>query len=313
MMMMIPFDDNGGSSSEHGESGSHLREDFIGSLRIDDDNHDAGDLRQRAEVEDDVSEHSSRDCFESGVSIDLVCDEEDEEEGEFEFVCVNPDGSPISADDIFEDGKIRPVYPLFDRSILFGDSQDGARRSTEGAPKPRQPLKKLFLEMAETDELEGVEEGTYCVWKGKAAEEATSKSDRWSRKSNSTGFSRRWRFRDLVCRTNSDGKDAFVFLSSHRLHGGGGKIHQASKGDGGEKSGRTAASKEVKAQSTAIVTAAAAEGKGKGHTAHEKHYVRSRAAKESERRRSYLPYRQDLVGLGFFANVSSMTRNVHPF
>ncbi|KAK4745651.1 hypothetical protein SAY87_011963 [Trapa incisa] len=33
-------------------------------------------------------------------------------------------------------------------------------------------------------------------------------------------------------RTSSDGKDAFVFLSSHRLHGGGGKIHQASKCDG---------------------------------------------------------------------------------
>ncbi|KAK4752944.1 hypothetical protein SAY87_021742 [Trapa incisa] len=73
----------------------------------------------------------------------------------------------------------------------------------------------------------GVEEGTYCVWKEKAAEEATSKSDRWSEKSNSTGISRRWRFRDLdewvICR--------HIFFKSGRGSGDSSDDSGGSKAD----------------------------------------------------------------------------------
>ncbi|XP_031402685.1 uncharacterized protein LOC116212261 [Punica granatum] len=287
--------------TEYNEFCGEVSEDFASKLNID----GADDGSRQRQSEGEESEQSSRVSFESAASDHQREDDEQEddheEEFEFSFACVNPDGSPIAADDVFQDGQIRPIYPLFDRSLLFGDSRDEAKKSTgREAAHPRPPLRKLFVEMAEPEELRGVDEETYCVWNGKKVEEAASPES--CRKSNSTGFSKRWRFRDLVNRSNSDGKDAFVFLNPHKAHDGrGGKVQHAKKDE--EVGVRTAARKEGKT----------ATASGKGQTAHEKHYVRNRAAKESDRRKSYLPYRQDLVGLGFFTNVNGMTRNVHPF
>jgi hypothetical protein len=46
-------------------------------------------------------------------------------------------------------------------------------------------------------------------------------------------------------------------------------------------------------------------------SAHELFYVQNRAWKEGEKRKSYLPYRQDLVG--FFANVNAYGKTFPPF
>ncbi|KAK4791194.1 hypothetical protein SAY86_031607 [Trapa natans] len=276
-------------SSVYKELYGKASEDIINKLRPDVAN---GELRQRGEA----SEHNLEEEEEERDG--------EEEEPEFSFACLNlQDNSPISADDVFQNGQIRPVYPLFDRSLLFGSFQDEIPKATESSSHPRQPLKKLFISTAEPEELDGVDEGTYCILKGKTVVEAASPEG--CRKSNSTGFSRLWRFRDLVHRSSSDGEDAFVFLNTHRAHGGGGNIHHAKKEEDArsEKVGRTAGNK----MTTAMVTA-----KGR-QTAHEKHYVRNRASRESNRRKSYLPYRQNLVGLGFFTNVNGMTQNVHPF
>lgn len=43
----------------------------------------------------------------------------------------------------------------------------------------------------------------------------------------------------------------------------------------------------------------------------EKLYVKRRMVKESHKRRSFLPYKQNLVG--FFANANRFSRNLHPF
>lgn len=299
--IMSSSDDNNSSFGSRSRSATEefchrVSEDFISKLQVD----DAHDGFLQTDREDEASVHNSRHEEEK--------DGEDDEEDdlEFSFACLNPDGSPISADDVFQNGRIRPIYPLFDRSLPFGDSQDEAPEATEASSYRRPPLKKLFIEMAERDELEGVDEGTYCAWNGKTVEEAASPEG--CRKSNSTGFSRLWRFRDLVHRSSSDGKDAFVFLNTHRARGGVGNIQQEKKDEevSRERVGRTADRKEGKTKSNTTVTA-------KAQTAHEKHYVRNRAAKESDKRKSYLPYRQNLVGLGFFANVNGMTRNVHPF
>ncbi|EEF52000.1 uncharacterized protein LOC8289005 [Ricinus communis] len=216
--------------------------------------------------------------------------QEDEDEFEFAIVCREPVESPISADDIFYNGQIRPIYPLFNTKLLLDKEDQESSKSkntttaTTTTTKPnRLPLRKLFSEeresstttsscsSSEADELENVPAESYCVW--------TPKKD-VCKKSSSTGSSKRWKFRDLLYnRSNSDGingNDAFVlFKNSER------RLENANK-------------------------------QGKGIHAVEKNYVKTKSVvKEGDKRQSFLPYRQDLVGL--FSNVNGLSRNLHPF
>ncbi|CAN8239193.1 unnamed protein product [Cochlearia groenlandica] len=216
-------------------------------------------------------------------------EEEEEDEEEFSFAGVNAENSPISAEEAFEDGQIRPVYPLFNRNILFEPEEKSLRS----------PLKKLFVETEETttatssstaaEEEETEPMGPFCSWSGKTVEEASPET---CRKSNSTGFSKLWRFKDLVLRSNSDGKDAFVFLNNDKNHtpSSSPSSSAAAKLGGGKR-----LLEKVKSE--------------KKRSAHEKLYMRNRAIREEGRRRSYLPYKH----VGFFTNVNGLTRNVHPY
>ncbi|KAL6187069.1 hypothetical protein ACLB2K_043184 [Fragaria x ananassa] len=255
--------------------------------------------------EEEVKYTEERTEIEPRSDVCATVDEEieEEEEEEFSFFCTNPDGSPISADDVFQDGQIRPVYPIFNRDLLFADAYDGdSSRRDDASASLRPPLKKLFFEdrdapsssASESDELEAVPEGSYCEWSKNAKEVSPELRNN---KSNSTGSSKLWRIRDLVPRSNSDGKDAFVFLNPNSA----------------------AKLKQIKNPARAVaVEKAQVKDKGqKGKkaetvsSAHEKHYVMNRAKKEGEKRRSYLPYRPGVVG--FFTNVNVLSKNVHPF
>ncbi|CAA7014343.1 unnamed protein product [Microthlaspi erraticum] len=248
------------------------------------------------------------DDFGSKLNIDFTNKEEEknrwwnqeesddgEEEDEFSFASVNAENSPITADEAFQDGQIRPVYPLFNRNILF-------EQQPEEKSSLRSPIKKLFVESQTAEEEEETEPmGPYCSWSGRTVEEATPDT---CRKSNSTGFSKLWRFKDLVLRSNSDGKDAFVFLNNGVAGGEKSKSSSSSSSfsnvaamlAGGK---RTEKGKEQKK----------AEKKLKTKSAHERLYMRNRALREEGKRRSYLPYRH----VGFFTNVNGLTRNVHPY
>ncbi|GMY24937.1 myelin transcription factor 1 [Fagus crenata] len=139
-----------------------------------------------------------------------------EDDFEFAFVCKEPNTSLISADEIFYNGQIRPIYPLFDQSLLSNHSHIDNTNTTHIR---RPPLRKLMIEeqerdscsSSEADDLDVIPAGTYCVW-APGGTHAASPSDR-CKKSNSTGSSKRWKFRDLLYRSNSDGKDKFVFLT----------------------------------------------------------------------------------------------------
>jgi hypothetical protein len=239
---------------------------------------------------------------------------DDEEEFEFAVVCREPEySSPISADEIFYNGQIRPLYPIFDQTLLLDDSYTNVNhsRASKTSTHRRSPLKKLMVEerereqqeareplscsSSEADELDGVPPGTYCVWTptkpSSAATDAppppssSSSSPGRRKKSLSTGSSKRWKLRDLLYRSNSDGKDTFVFVTPSKK---------------AEKHAAVAASKEsgVKAKVAPQQLDA--------------HYVRNSSAKEEDhKRRSYLPYRKDLVG--FFANVNGLNRSLQPF
>ncbi|GAU33785.1 hypothetical protein TSUD_221230 [Trifolium subterraneum] len=52
-------------------------------------------------------------------------DEIEEYDDEFTFVFADPDGSPISADDVFDNGQIRPIFPIFGQDLdHFTDDYD---------------------------------------------------------------------------------------------------------------------------------------------------------------------------------------------
>ncbi|KAF8046023.1 hypothetical protein N665_4114s0003, partial [Sinapis alba] len=232
-------------------------------------------------------------------------EEEEEEEEEFSFACVNAEGSPITAEEAFEDGQIRPVFPLFNRDLLFHADQNDTVSATDDSESVRPRLRKVFVEDRDGDgEGKKAEEGslgTYCSWSGGTVEEASPET---CRKSNSTGFSKLWRFRDLVLRSNSDGRDAFVFLNSDKTQSSSSKA--ASEEDKEEKK-LTKTKKKGKEKEKEKTTSS--EEKKRTKSAHEKLYMRNRALKEEVKHRSYLPYKQ----VGFFTNVNGLSRNIHPF
>ncbi|XP_016202460.1 histone H3.v1 [Arachis ipaensis] len=246
--------------------------DFAAKLRIYDDE------KPKTEVLEQEQEQ---------VNEEQEQEEEQEEEEEFSFVFSNPEVSPVSADDVFDNGQIRPVYPIFDQNLLFSDEY-------AGGAELRPPLKKVFMEQQQRDEASSssavstaaATEGPYCEWSPKMAG-----------KSNSTGFSKLWKLRDHKLRSNSDGKDAFVFLSPPSTA----KTEKAGSGNGAVKK----AVKVTKGKTTSSSSSSSSS------SAHEKHYVMNRARKESGKRRSYLPYRQELFG--FFSSTTALSRNVHPY
>lgn len=269
------------------ESFDKLAEDFEAKLDVSDGRPDGSDaVTESAEQEPQL-------------------EEEDEEDGDsdFEFACLIPGGSPVSADDVFDNGQIRPFFPLFNRDLVFADSEPDPSLSPSVL---RPPMKKVF---AEAGVGGGADEpqGTYCEWTARIVEE-TPPSPGSCQKSNSTGSSKLWRLRDLLPRSNSDGRDAVVMLSPPA---------DAKPSDRGVEKAKRSTEKAVERKEADVEEAKKGKGKGKGKTtapsAHERHYVKSRAAKESDKRKSYLPYRRDLLGLGFFTSVNGLSKNLHPF
>uniref|UniRef100_A0A7N0U322 Uncharacterized protein n=1 Tax=Kalanchoe fedtschenkoi TaxID=63787 RepID=A0A7N0U322_KALFE len=113
----------------------------------------------------------------------------------------------------------------------------------------------------------------------------------------STGScSKRQKLRDLLLRrSNSDGKESFVYLTPS---------------SSASSSNSNSASEEVKS----VKLKQARRPSGEYKSAHEMFYVKNRAVKEEDRRRSYLPYRKGLVGFGFLPNgMSLLTNNFRPF
>ncbi|RVW53121.1 hypothetical protein CK203_080653 [Vitis vinifera] len=136
----------------------------------------------------------------------------DEESALFSEVKSGNDDEEVKEDEVDNDGDDDS------EDLLLSEGQN--QEVSVKPPTPasiRRPLRKLLIEergtdscsSSEADELEGVPPGTYCVWTPKVAESPPARC----RKSNSTGSSKRWKFRDFLHRSNSDGKDTFVFLT----------------------------------------------------------------------------------------------------
>ncbi|CAO2829257.1 unnamed protein product [Amaranthus hypochondriacus] len=227
-------------------------------------------------VESSSSEDEDEDEDEENGNEDE--EEDDDENEEFEFCFVGDLSSPVSAEEVFKDGQIRAVAPYSAENAEEGESSRGP------------PVKKLFV--VSSPENDDVAEGPYCTWKSPVPE--------MSRKSNSTGFSKLWRVKELLARSNSDGKDSFVFLTRKNDETSSTKKKKQKK-------------KEVKMEKKSETTAFGGESKQKKKkkSAYELLYG-GKKDKKKVGGKSYLPYRQDLVG--FFTNGSSgLSRNVHPY
>ncbi|XAR51869.1 hypothetical protein NMG60_11006640 [Bertholletia excelsa] len=277
---------NSYSSTRFAEIASKVTEEFVRDAKL------SAEERSRGETSNDLNE----------------------DDDDFEFSLVRGD-SEVNADEIF-DGRARQIFPLFNRDLLYHD-RDHDREEKPDISTLRLPLGSLFIQdredrdlpsssSSEADELEGISPGTYCVWRPKVVEPSPGRC----RKSNSTGSEpKRWKFRDLLRRSNSEGKDSFVFLTPKSKEHKSDKMERIENPKERQNSGNAdKVSRKVK------VKGVVGGGEKALPSAHEAFYVRNRASKEGEKRKSFLPYRQDLVG--FFATVNgmgSMGKTLPPF
>ncbi|KAF3634156.1 hypothetical protein T459_20275 [Capsicum annuum] len=220
-----------------------------------------------------------------------------EDDFEFSLVSENPDTSTV---EFIYDGqtKFQPIFHVFNRDLLLNDELDYKKVNDEASENVDSsisiPLENLFIDTrksttsstsSEADELETIPPGTYCVWKPKISESSPEKC----KKSKSTGsVSKRWpRIQDLLRRCNSDGKDSIIFLTPKKaIENETGKAKNSNavaKLAGNSKQKKGSAIGGEKELPAAL------------------YYVQNRAGKEvaKNRRKSYLPYRKELIG--FFA------------
>ncbi|KAL9668015.1 hypothetical protein QQ045_002386 [Rhodiola kirilowii] len=160
----------------------------------------------------DSSTELDEDEFGFAASVSVLrlekseCVNREEDEYDFEFSSFR--------DEMFPEGEIGEVFPIFDGELVFngvGVGEEKVEMSNTVEAKSL-TLRKLFIDedresssSSEADELDGVEPGSYCVWKPMSpAKESPGRC----KKSKSTGSGlKRWKLRDLlVRRSNSDGK-----------------------------------------------------------------------------------------------------------
>ncbi|ERN06668.1 uncharacterized protein LOC18434868 [Amborella trichopoda] len=311
----------------------------------------------------------------------------------FEFAAL--DFEPKSADELFFNGQIKPffgreispaIFPATE-SLDSGETQKPARfplrdlfseetrassvsqedrpSSANGiiSPESDVPVQVSNSKVSETSDLEGLSPETYCVW----APHKTGKS-------SSAGSSRRWRLRDLLHRSGSEGSipgKVKPFASDVKAVSSGGKaicgdkcerkakvkpVSSETNGASGETGAGKAKVKPVswetkvvfgmvkKGDSKAVLgepKEVSGEGKvglngakavsgepkevfGDGKVVSVERKAVSGGVKAVSgfavyensgfaKRKSYLPYKQELVGCMAFPNINGLSRTLHPF
>ncbi|XP_006654833.2 uncharacterized protein LOC102711702 [Oryza brachyantha] len=273
------------------------------------------------------------------ASVGVVMEaDDDESDGEFEFEFPfvsrdSPAGTAALADDLFADGRIKPFYPVFARAGGGGgDHQLGKGVPPPVPPRTRGPLGRLFLEesrgsfdrwtstssssAAASDEggLEGAPPESYCLWTpgAGAVSASASATPRPPRKSSSTGSMARWRrISELVVgRSHSDGKEKFLFLPTppHTRGHDDMDLFKPKPKPKPRPTPAAAGGKKLPAAAVAEIDTVAAMHR----IAYGAKTCTATGAGGGTPRRTFLPYREELVGL--FANVNGITRShPHPF
>ncbi|KAJ8439540.1 hypothetical protein Cgig2_007057 [Carnegiea gigantea] len=244
-------------------------------------------MEQNSSQSDNCSEIA--DEFEKNLTLaedveeeEAEYDEDDDDDGDFEFSFAGSElTSPISAEEVFQNGQIRPLIPF---------SDDLVENSDEATTSYGPPVRKLFV-VSSAEDNEGVAEGPYCSWSAKSPENSPAPVPEMSRKSNSTGFSKLWKVKDLLIRSHSDGKDAFVFLAGKSEE----KVDEtASSGVTPTEDDSTKKKKKVNLAKIQVRSRGETASSGKKKTT-KSAYEALYGKREKKAGKSYLPYRQDLV------------------
>ncbi|CAH1420662.1 unnamed protein product [Lactuca virosa] len=207
----------------------------------------------------------------------------DEEDFEFSMELSDEElnsGKPID----LEDRQF--VFPIFDNEKL---TKDYAVEEIDNASSFRIQVQKLFVDDVEESsssssveayELEARHSGIFCMWRSKpdVAYSPLTKS----KKSSSTGSGlRRWRIWNLLRRNRSEGK-ASAFLLWHK------KVETSKQ--------------KWNVKSDEITRVAGKLKTPSSPSFHELFYVQKRAEQKGDKMKTFLPYRQDL--LGFFVKIN---------
>lgn len=201
----------------------------------------------------------------------------------FSFASIEPRRTFTFADDIFDNGQIRPIFPASNQSLLINITPVIATSPLQSSLKKSFDVqtnqislnrsgvsKEPHNEPSPTTTMAEVEASTVCV-----------------KKRQFTRFSKIWRFLwHMNHWKNNNTKETLVFFNpSIQGISNTGNVENVIKKGKSEK-------RKMKL------------------SAHEKFYVMNRMRKEKNKHRSFLPYRPELVGI--FANVNGFSRSLHP-
>lgn len=206
---------------------------------------------------------------------------------EFAFVSRDPTASPVSADDIFHNGQIKPMYPtILDKNDAVSSVSHIPNKSHDSAEikRRRSPLRKLMSEERETAscssstseagdsvDLEGAEEGSYCVWNPNLV----TIRERSKKSNSANSVSKRWKLRNLVLGGHSEGNNKDKKMACQVPSKRTNKVaSEAAKPGSGDHHGGALVESDVKNRN-----------------------VRTVKDGEKTKRKTFLPYKQELVGL----------------
>ncbi|GAA0174076.1 hypothetical protein LIER_27541 [Lithospermum erythrorhizon] len=297
-------------------------------------NNNLAEIASKVTSEGDGDVQFGHDSLLPGIAENYYQNVDDDEEDDFEFSLVLNDEFEVSEEEMIFGTKFQPpIFPIFNRDLLnnihsedrqenVGNSHTNFNISSSSSSVHKYellstikiPLSKLFIEenedheppsssSSEADEVESIPPGRYCVWKPKAAPPSPSTCN----KSKSTGFgSKRWKLRDLLRRSNSEGKDSFIFLTPKRKEEKNESKKKLSNVAKGKKSTTTTTSSATRR----MLYSPANRDIMRGNESPTRSPKSTKGNGEMPKRKSYLPYRQDLVG--FFTTVNSIGRNFSP-
>jgi hypothetical protein len=234
---------------------------------------------------------------------DLLSDVEEED---FEF-SLEFGGEKYSAKELALSGRI--LLPIFDTDLVTKDEVESEVKEKLDDKTDSDsliiPLEKLLIsetgdpvsysseeaEKAEKeDDFEKRASKTFCVSWQKPRHHAAIKKSR-STGSESESGSRKWRITDILRRSNSAGKESVFFLCPQRV--------------------------EASNKKRAAVKGSKAGGKPKmmssSPSVHELFYVQKREEQKGDKKRSYLPYRQAILGFQVQVNGNANGNRKLPF
>ncbi|XP_076957985.1 uncharacterized protein LOC143633601 [Bidens hawaiensis] len=246
----------------------------------------------------DIGFSPSFSCYSNHNTTSTAAAKVSREVKDFEFADINEEdfefsvefsGEKFSTEELALEGRI--LLPIFNTDLVSKDEVDHDDVIPLDALLPSDSDDTMSSTSSEAaEDLEDhVSSRTFCVsWRHRSSGPAHVK------KSRSTGsedsHSRRWKIKDILRRSNSSGNETMFFLCPKRV----------------EASCKKGLVKSVEGPKAAVKSKTASPP-----SIHELFYVHKRGEQKGSKMKSYLPYKQDI--LGFKVHVKGDSNKKLPF